>query len=170
MMFKNLQTVSYEQSKRARDRRIGNMRGQTKSFKKSKNSLEKWWLVNAQGQTLGRIATQIASILRGKDKPTYTPHTDMGDFVIVINASQVHLTGQKLSQKLYYTRSRYFGSLKQKTAEKVLQSQPEKILYKAVRGMLPKNKLSRKILKKLKLYQGAEHPHQAQKPEALTLT
>ena len=142
---------------------------QTKSFKKPKDYIEKWWLVDAKGQTVGRIATQIASILRGKNKPVYTPHTDMGDFVVVINAGQVHLTGQKLGQKLYYTRSRYFGSLKHKTAEKVLQSKPEKVLYKAVQGMLPKNRLSRKILKKLKLYQGSEHPHQAQNPKALTL-
>ena len=147
---------------------------QTQSFTKQKGRYrdrdEKWWLVDAKGQTVGRMATQIANILRGKNKPTFTPHTDMGDFVIVINASQVHLTGQKPNQKLYYTRSRFFGSLKEKTAEKLLQSLPEKVLYKAVQGMLPKNKLSRKILKKLKLYEGSEHPHQAQKPEILTLS
>ena len=147
---------------------------QTQSFKKQKgryrDHTEKWWLVDAKGQTVGRMATQIANILRGKNKPTFTPHTDMGDFVIVINASQVHLTGQKPHQKMYYTRSRFFGSLKETTAEKLLQSLPEKVLYKAVQGMLPKNKLSRKILKKLKLYTGSEHPHQAQKPEALTLS
>ena len=147
---------------------------QTQSFTKQKghkgyvDQEEKWWLIDGKGQNLGRMATHIANVLRGKNKPIFTPHTDMGDFVIVINASQVHLTGQKLSKKLYHTRSRFLGSLRQKTAEKVLNSsKPEKVLYKAVQGMLPKNKLARKVLKKLKLYGGSEHPHQAQKPDAL---
>ena len=149
---------------------------QTQSFTKQKghkgyvDQEEKWWLIDGKDQKVGRMATQITSILRGKNKPIFTPHTDMGDFVVVINAAHVHLTGQKPSQKLYYTRSRFLGSLKQETAEKLLKSaKPEKVLYKAVQGMLPKNKLSRRVLKKLKLYGGPAHPHQAQKPEALVL-
>ena len=141
----------------------------TKFFKKE--GPDQWWLVDAKGKTVGHIATRIANVLRGKNKPTFTPHSDMGDFVIVINVNQVHFTGEKATQKLYYRHSRFFGSLKQTSAQKLLaSSQPEKVLYNAVRGMLPKNRLSRKILKKLKLYAGPEHPHQAQKPEALVLS
>lgn len=146
---------------------------QTKFFQKSKDKKlhpDKWWLVDAKGQAVGHLATRIANVLRGKDKPTFTPNSDMGDFVVVINASQVCFSGQKRMQKVYYRHSRFFGSLKQTTAGQILESShPEKVIYKAVRGMLPKNKLSRKILKKLKLYGGVDHPHQAQKPEALNL-
>lgn len=147
------------------------MENTTKSFKKNPKQPDKWWLVDAKDQIVGRMATQIANILRGKDKPTFTPHNDMGDFVIVINASQVKLTGQKKEQKTYYRHSRFFGSTKQTTAKKLLSStHSEKVIYKAVQGMLPKNKLSRKIIKKLKLYRGSQHPHQAQKPESLVLS
>ena len=130
----------------------------------------KWWLVDATDQTVGRMATQIANILRGKNKPTFTPHADAGDFVVVVNAEKVKFSGNKLGDKLYYRRSRWFGSLRETTAKEMLEKDPTHILYNAVKGMLPKNRLSRQLIKKLKAYPGAEHPHDAQKPEALTLT
>ena len=130
----------------------------------------KWWVVDAEGQTIGRIATQIANKLRGKDKPEYTPHVDTGDFVVVINSDKVRFSRDvKALQKKYYSHSRHFGSLKEITAEKLLQKDSTQVVANAVRGMLPKNKLARKQLKKLKVYTGAEHPHGAQKPQALTL-
>ncbi|MFP3866766.1 MAG: 50S ribosomal protein L13 [Desulfobacteraceae bacterium] len=131
---------------------------------------KKWFLVDARGQTLGRLASQIALILRGKTKPVYTPHADMGDFVVVVNAGQVRLTGKKLDRKIYYRHSGYMGGLKSISARQLLDKKPEQVLRAAVRGMLPKNSLGRRLLKKLKVYAGGEHPHQAQKPEALTLT
>lgn len=128
---------------------------------------EKWWLVDARGRILGRLATQVATILRGKDKPGFAPHLDAGDFVVVVNASQVRLTGQKLKDKIYYRHSGYPGGLKSITARDLLAKHPDRLVRNAVQGMLPKNKLSAKIIKKLKIYPGSEHPHQAQKPQAL---
>jgi large subunit ribosomal protein L13 len=129
----------------------------------------KWWLVDASNQTVGRLATQIANVLRGKHKAEFTPHTDAGDFVVVVNSKNVKFSGNKWDVKKYYTHSRFFGSLKEKTAKEMLAETPEQILIEAVSGMLPKNKLSRQLIKKLKVYPGAEHPHSAQRPEALTL-
>ena len=128
----------------------------------------KWFLVDASGKTLGRLACKIADVLRGKDKPTYTPHVDTGNFLVVINAGKVKLTGDKQDKKIYYTSSRFVGSVKQKLAKKMLESKPEQVIYKAVKGMLPKNKLNEKVIGKLKVYAEGEHPHKAQKPEALT--
>jgi large subunit ribosomal protein L13 len=121
-----------------------------------------WRLINAQGQILGRLATQIADILRGKDKPYYTPHTDSGDYVVVINAEKVALSGSKLKDKEYISYSGWIGGQKVKTAREVLEKHPTRIIEHAVKGMLPKNKLSREIIKKLKIYAGEEHPHKAQ--------
>ena len=126
-----------------------------------------WWVVDAEGQALGRLATRVTNTLRGKNKPQFTPHVDTGDFVIVLNSEKVKLTGDKREDKMYYRRSRFFGSLKETTAEKVLADKPEAVIKKAVQGMLPKNRLSRKLIKKLKVYRGTEHPHLAQKPQAM---
>ena len=126
-----------------------------------------WYVVDAEGQTLGRLATRIADMLRGKGKPAYTPHVDSGDFVIVVNAEKVHVTGQKLDQKLYYRHSGYPGGLRSRTLREQLDRRPEEVLRKAVRGMLPKNKLASAQLRKLKIYAGPEHPHAAQNPEPL---
>jgi large subunit ribosomal protein L13 len=125
-----------------------------------------WYLVDAQGKVLGRLASRIAMVLRGKTKPVFTPHTDTGDFVVVINAAQVQLTGRKLDNKIYYRHSGYIGGLKEISARRQLQKKPEEVLRHAVRGMLPKNSLGRKLLKKLKIYAGGAHPHQAQQPAA----
>lgn len=127
-----------------------------------------WYVVDAQGQTLGRLATQVASVLRGKHKPFYTPHVDCGDYVIVVNAEKIHVTGQKMVQKKYYRHSGYPGGLKQTTLRDQLQKFPERVLEQAVRGMLPKNRLGRKTFKKLKVYAGPDHPHEAQKPKLLS--
>ena len=127
-----------------------------------------WFVVDAQGKVLGRLASRVAMILRGKTKASFTPHTDAGDFVVVVNAAQVRLTGRKLDQKFYYRHSGYTGGLKANTARQLLARKPEEILRHAVRGMLPKNSLGRQLLKKLKVYAGEEHPHQAQQPVALT--
>ncbi len=128
-----------------------------------------WFVVDAQGQTLGRLATQIATILRGKHKPFYTPHVDCGDFVIVVNAEKVRVTGRKLDQKIYYRHSGYPGGLRQVSLRGQLMLHPERVIEAAVRGMLPKNRLGRKLFKKLKVYAGPAHPHQAQKPKALNI-
>ena len=128
-----------------------------------------WLLVDAEGQTLGRLATQIADALRGKRKPEYTPHIDTGDFVIVINAEKISVTGKKLSDKKYYRHSGYPGGLKSRTLEEMLDRRPEEVIRLAVRGMLPKNRLARKQITKLKVYAGPEHPHEAQKPTPLEL-
>jgi len=128
-----------------------------------------WFLVDAQGKTLGRIATKIADLLRGKNKPTFTPHVDTGAFVIIINAEKVALTGNKQDQKIYYRHSGYLGSLRSTSARQLLAKKPEDVIMKAVKGMLPKNRLSDQIIKKLKIYPGAEHPHVAQNPAALEL-
>lgn len=129
----------------------------------------KWYVIDASGQTLGRLASEVASILRGKHKPTYTPHVDTGDFVIVINADKIVLTGNKLDQKKYRRHSGYPGGLKEMTYRNLLAKKPEKAIEIAVKGMLPKNRLGRKMFTKLKVYRGSEHPHQAQKPEVREL-
>lgn len=123
-----------------------------------------WYVIDAEGEVLGRLATRIATVLRGKHKPRFTPHVDTGDHVIVINASKVRLTGQKLDQKHYYRYSGYPGGLDARSARNVLEHQPERVIRQAVHGMLPKNKLSRRVIKKLKVYGGADHPHEAQQP------
>lgn len=127
----------------------------------------KWHVVNADGIILGRLAAQVAAILRGKNKPIFTPHVDTGDFVIIVNAEKVRLTGNKLDDKVYYHHSMYPGGLKKKTVREVMAERPEQIIISAVRGMLPKNRLGRQQLKKLKVYCGPDHPHQAQNPEEL---
>ncbi len=129
----------------------------------------KWYVVDADGQTLGRLATRIATVLRGKHKPQFTPHVDTGDFVIVVNASKVTLTGRKLEQKHYHRYSGYAGGLKSVDARTVRAEDPERMIRQAVKGMLPKNLLSKQLIKKLKVYGGAEHPHAAQKPEPLPM-
>ena len=141
-----------------------------KTYHAKKDEIErKWFLVDAREKTLGRMASKIAYILRGKHKPFFTPSVDTGDFVIVINADQVHLTGKKWKQKVYYHHTGYPGGIKSITAEKLRDKRPEDLIRKAVKGMLPKNPLGRKMFKKLKVYAGKEHPHQAQKPESLNL-
>lgn len=129
----------------------------------------KWFVIDAAGQRVGRIATQIATILRGKHKPTYTPHVDTGDFVVVINTDKLELTGTKWEDKKYFSHSRFFGSLKEKTAAQMKNVDSTFIMHEAVRGMMPTNVLSTHSIQKLKLYAGSEHPHSAQKPEALKL-
>ena len=131
--------------------------------------VKKWYVVDAKDQIIGRLATQIAMVLRGKTKPIFTPHCDTGDFVVVVNADQALLTGKKLDDKIYYRHSGYMGGIKSNTARQTFQGKPEAVLREAVRGMLPKNSLGRRLLKKLKIYTGGEHPHQAQKPEPLAL-
>ncbi len=125
----------------------------------------KWYIVDAEGQTLGRLASEVASILRGKLKPEFTPHVDTGDFVIVINADKIKLTGKKLTDKMYYRHSLYPGGLKATPAGEMLSKRPDRMFELAVKGMLPKNSLGRQIFTKLKVYAGTEHPHAAQKPE-----
>jgi large subunit ribosomal protein L13 len=128
---------------------------------------QSWYVVDAEGETLGRLATEIADVLRGKRKPAYTPHVDTGDFVIVVNAEKVHVTGKKLEQKIYYRHSGYPGGLRQRTLAEQLQRRPEEVIRKAVKGMLPRNRLGRAQLRKLKVYAGPDHPHAAQKPETM---
>jgi large subunit ribosomal protein L13 len=128
-----------------------------------------WFLVDGENQVLGRVATRIANILRGKNKPIFTPSVDTGDFVIVVNAEKIALTGNKLADKMYYSHSGYPGGIKSISAGKLLEKKPEEIIRKAVKGMLPKNKLARHMLNKLKVYSGPEHPHKAQQPKALGL-
>ncbi len=136
-------------------------------FPKEGDLNRKWYVANAEEAVLGRLSAKIAAVLRGKHKAIYTPHTDAGDYVIVINASKVRLTGNKLQQKTYVRYSGYPGGLKSVTAKTLLATKPEEIIKLSVRGMLPKNALGRKMLKKLKVYGGSEHPHKAQMPEAL---
>jgi large subunit ribosomal protein L13 len=128
-----------------------------------------WWVVDAEGQTLGRLATRIATVLRGKHKPIYTPHIDTGDYVIVINAEKIEVTGKKLDTIIYYRHSGYPGGLKERTLREQLVKFPERPIEEAVKGMLPKSKLGRNMLKKLKVYAGTEHPHTAQQPQLLEL-
>lgn len=128
-----------------------------------------WWVVDAKGQTLGRLASKIAIYLKGKHKPEYAPNVDAGDFVIVINADRIHVSGQKLDDKLYYRHSGYPGGLTKTPLRKMMNKQPERVIELAVRGMLPKNALGRKMFKKLKVYAGDTHPHEAQQPKKLEL-
>ena len=140
-----------------------------KSFMASPSNIErKWYVVDAEGMTLGRLASQVAAILRGKNKPTYTPHCDTGDHVIIINAAKVVLTGKKLDQKIYYHHSDYVGGMKETTLREMLAKKPEKVIELAIKGMLPKGPLGRQMITKLHVYAGPEHEQQAQKPEALT--
>ncbi|MDX1688022.1 MAG: 50S ribosomal protein L13 [Candidatus Promineifilaceae bacterium] len=127
----------------------------------------KWFVVDAEGETLGRLASRIATILRGKHKPIYNPAVDTGDYVIVVNAEKIHTTGRRLDQKKYYRHSGYTGSMKERTLREMLEKHPDRVIEKAVRGMLPKNVLGRKMIRKLKVYAGPDHPHQAQQPEPL---
>jgi large subunit ribosomal protein L13 len=127
----------------------------------------KWYVVDAEDQTLGRLATGIATILKGKHKPVYAPHMDVGDFVIVVNADKVHVTGRKMEQKIYYRHSGYPGGLSEISLRDQLVKHPTRVIERAVRGMLPKNALGRQMLRKLKVYAGPDHPHAAQQPEAL---
>lgn len=136
---------------------------------KASDIQRKWLVIDAEGQTLGRLASEVASILRGKHKPTFTPHVDTGDHVIIINAEKIHLTGNKLEGKVYYRHSLHPGGLKSRTAKEMLQTRPEQMLEGAIKGMLPKNTLGRQMFKKLNVYKGSEHPHQAQKPEVYEL-
>ncbi len=136
---------------------------------KKENINSKWHLVDADGKTLGRLATRVAILLRGKNKPIFAPHQDTGDFVVVINALKVSLTGKKWKEKIYTHHSGYPGGLKMASAEKIKEKKPERLITMAVRGMLPKNKLGRKLIKKLKVYAGDAHPHQAQQPAPYTL-
>ena len=127
----------------------------------------KWYVVDATGYTLGRLSSEIAKVLRGKNKPTFTPHVDTGDYVIVTNADQIKVTGKKLDQKIYYHHSDYVGGMKETDLKTMLEKKPEKVIELAVKGMLPKGPLGRKMYKKLFVYSGAEHPHAAQQPEEL---
>jgi len=137
-----------------------------KTYSLKKNEIRKnWWLIDAQGKTLGRLATEIAVLLRGKRKPEFTPFLDCGDYVIVINAEKIHITGKKLEDKKYYSHSLYPGGLKVKTFKELLEKKPEEVIRRAVWGMVPKGKLGRALYKKLKVYKGSDHPHQAQKPQ-----
>jgi large subunit ribosomal protein L13 len=126
-----------------------------------------WYVVDAEGKTLGRLATQIADALRGKRKPEYTPHCDTGDFVVVVNAAKIRVTGNKLNDKLYHRHSGYPGGLRTRTLADMLERRPEEVIRKAVKGMLPRNRLARQQLRKLKVYAGPDHPHEAQKPTAM---
>lgn len=136
---------------------------------KPSNRQRDWLVVDADGQTLGRLATQIADALRGKRKPDFTPHIDTGDFVVVINAEKIRVTGDKLNQKTYWRHSGYPGGIKSRTLAEMLEKQPEEVIRKAVRGMLPRNKLGRAQLVKLKVYAGPEHPHHAQQPKPMEI-
>lgn len=141
-----------------------------KSYMANPSKIErKWYVVDATGHTLGRLTSEIASILRGKNKPVFTPHIDTGDYVIVINADKIKVTGKKLDQKIYYHHSDYVGGMKETTLKTMLNKKPEYVLEHAVKGMLPKGPLGRQMIKKLHVYAGAEHGHEAQKPEVLEI-
>jgi large subunit ribosomal protein L13 len=143
---------------------------QTKSVSREAGLRARHWIVvDAAEHPLGRVATRVASILRGKHRPDFTPHQDMGDFVVVINAAKVRLTGNKLKDKVYYRHSEYPGGVRATTAGKLLQSKPERVIEMAVKGMLPRNRLGRQLFTKLKVYAGADHPHAAQKPEPIKI-
>jgi len=137
---------------------------------KPSDAARKWYVVDAAGHTLGRLSSEVAKILRGKNKPVFTPNADMGDYVIVVNAEKVAVTGKKLEQKVYRRHSGYSGGLKETTLSVMLSKKPEAVLYHAVKGMLPKNTLGRKMITKLKVYAGPDHDHAAQKPEVLEIT
>ena len=141
-----------------------------KSFMASPSTVErKWYVVDAEGKTLGRLASEVANVLRGKNKPTYTTHIDTGDYVIVVNAEKIQVTGKKLDQKIYYHHSEYVGGMKEATLREMMQKKPEFVITHAVKGMLPKGPLGRQMLKKLHVYAGPEHNHAAQKPETLDI-
>jgi len=136
-----------------------------KTFVPKKDDVERtWWLVNAEGKVLGRLATEVATLLRGKKKPQFSDFCDTGDFVIVVNAEKIRVTGRKTEDKVYYSHSGYPGGLKSETLKDVLKDKPEEVIRRAVRGMIPKNKLGRRVFKKLKVYRGPHHPHEAQNP------
>ena len=140
-----------------------------KSYMASPATIErKWYVVDATGYTLGRLASEVAKILRGKNKPTFTPHIDTGDYVIITNAENIKVTGKKLDQKIYYHHSDYVGGMKETTLKEMLNKKPERVIELAVKGMLPKGPLGRQMITKLHVYTGAEHKHEAQKPEVLT--
>ena len=135
------------------------------SFMQKKETVERnWYVIDAEGVNLGRLATRVADVLRGKHKPTYTPHIDCGDYVIVVNASKVNLTGNKLNDKIYYNHSGYTGGLRERTAKEMKENYSVEMIERAVRGMIPHTRLGRQVIKKLFVYEGAEHPHMAQKP------
>ena len=141
-----------------------------KTFSAKKHDIDRnWYLVDAQNKTLGRLSTEIAKRLRGKHKPIYTPHVDTGDYIVVVNASKIRVTGNKMTDKVYYKHTGYIGNLKSENLETMLEKYPERVLMKSVRGMLPKNKLGRAMIKKLRVFAGPEHTHIAQQPESLKL-
>jgi len=141
-----------------------------KTYQAKKEELKyQWYLVNAEGKVLGRLASELAKVLRGKHKPTFTPYLDTGDFVVVVNAEKVGLTGKKLKDKIYYRHTGYPGGIKEVSAEKLLAKKPTELIRRAVKGMLPKNSLGRQMLRKLKVYAGPNHPHKAQNPVPLEL-
>lgn len=141
-----------------------------KTFVTKKEDVQReWYVVDAAGKTLGRLATRVARMLRGKHKPTYSPSVDTGDYIIVVNAEKIHVTGRKLDQKMYYRHTGYPGGLKEITLRNLLHKHPTRVIEHAVRGMLPKNRLGRRMFKKLKVYAGPNHPHEAQRPESLEL-
>jgi large subunit ribosomal protein L13 len=140
------------------------------SFSAKKGEVSRnWVLIDATDKVLGRLAADVASILRGKTKPEYTPHIDVGDFVVIVNADKIKLTGNKLDQKMYYHHSGYMGGIKEQTAKQLLEKKPEDVIKHAVKGMLPKNSLGRSMFKKLKVYAGEHHPHEAQMPQTINL-
>ena len=140
-----------------------------KTFMASPATIErKWYVVDAEGQTLGRLASEVAKVLRGKNKPIYTPHMDCGDYVVIVNADKIVVTGKKLDQKIYYHHSGFVGGMKETTLREMLQKKPEQVVELAVKGMLPKGPLGRQMYTKLHVYAGPEHKHEAQKPEVLT--
>jgi len=142
-----------------------------KSYMANPDKIErKWYVVDAEGCTLGRLASEVAKVLRGKNKPVFTPHIDTGDYVIIINAEKIKVTGKKLDQKIYYRHSGYVGGMKEMTLKEMLNKKPEKVLELAVKGMLPKGPLGRAMIKKLHVYAGPEHQHEAQKPEVLAFS
>lgn len=140
------------------------------AFLKKEETSRKWYIVDASGQTLGRFASRIAKILIGKHKPNYTPNVDNGDFVIVINADKIKVTGKKLTEKIYYHHTGYIGNLKAETLKERLEREPEEVIIDAVWGMMPKTRLGKRMIKKLKVYKGSEHPHKAQSPEPIQLS
>ncbi len=140
------------------------------AFVKKEDTQRNWYMADATGQTLGRFASRIAKILMGKHKPTYTPNVDNGDFVVVINAEKIRVTGKKLTDKIYYHHTGYIGNLKAETLKERLEKEPEAVIIDAVWGMLPKTRLGKKMIKKLKVYRGSEHPHKAQNPEPIQLS
>ncbi len=136
-------------------------------MQKKEEVVRNWYVIDAEGVSLGRVAAKVANVLRGKHKPTYTPNVDCGDYVIVINASKVNLTGDKLNKKVYYDHSGYTGGLRERTAREMIENYPVEMVERAVKGMLPKNRLGRQMFKKLFVYEGAEHPHVAQQPSVM---